>query len=132
MKIYFPCENLLTKRKSFTGLLFAKELCRCDSFAVPRPNIGWCLEGGINLPTDTLRLFTRNSTTGHVPTERNPLHSFLGLSGYHQRQHTQRTICKAHCMSSRGITVEHLPPSWSVSCGKSVYVFLETSLLWEL
>lgn len=82
MKIYLPCEKLLTKRKqSFTGLLFAKELCRCDSFALPRPNVGWCLERGLSLPTDTLGLSTRNSTTGQVPAERNPLHSFLGLPG---------------------------------------------------
>lgn len=40
MKIYLPQKLLSTRKQNFIGLLFAKELCRCDSFALPWPNVG--------------------------------------------------------------------------------------------
>lgn len=63
MKIYLPYEERLTKKKkSFTGPLFAKKLCRCDSSALPWPKVSWCLERGLSLPTVSLRLSTWSST----------------------------------------------------------------------
>lgn len=99
MKIYLPQKLLSTRKQNFIGLLFAKELCRCDSFALPWPNVGWCLERGLT-SLQTHWDSVRNSIIGQVPAERNLSTASLGCP-----QHGQRTLWEVHCTSNRATTV---------------------------